>query len=194
MAPARAVQCWWHWLLLGGQHGRRTLRVRAPHTHQRSNCLPSRPPSPSPGACYCNSTFAHGRIPADPLHPPGTPPQRRGRPIFHFCRRSEPSRWGDIPPESLYGPEGWCEVRAVVGVGVCGVCGCGLGCGWVWVGGWVGWGGGGGRVEGGGGGVVCGGWCVCGGGVGGGGAIARAGRCQHCMNAGAPGCFRGCCS
>ncbi|PSC76174.1 exostosin-like glycosyltransferase [Micractinium conductrix] len=63
------------------------------------------------GACYCNSTFAHGRIPADPLHPPGTPPQRRGRPIFHFCRRSEPSRWGDIPPESLYGPEGWCEAE-----------------------------------------------------------------------------------
>ena len=49
----------------------------------------TRPPTAPAGMCYCNSTFAHGRVPADPHAPPGTPPQRTGRPIAHFCRRGK---------------------------------------------------------------------------------------------------------
>lgn len=68
--------------------------------------------APGAAACYCNSTFKHGRIPAEPHMPPGTPPTRRGRPIAHMCRRSSPGSWGDVAPDLLYGADGWCEVRA----------------------------------------------------------------------------------
>jgi hypothetical protein len=69
------------------------------HTHTHTAGLhapPSQPPLPRPPSfaahCYCNSTFPHGRIPADPSDPPGTPPKRRGRPIAHLCRRGYVSR------------------------------------------------------------------------------------------------------
>lgn len=58
-------------------------------------------------ACFCNSTYAHGRVPADPRALPGTPPLRRGRPLGHLCRRSP---WGNVAPEQLYGEDGWCQV------------------------------------------------------------------------------------
>ncbi|KAL4419203.1 hypothetical protein ABPG77_000597 [Micractinium sp. CCAP 211/92] len=66
------------------------------------------------GMCYCNSTFPHGRVPADPQLPPGTPPQRVGRPIAHFCRRGKDDagnkiEFGSVEPELLYGEKGWCQ-------------------------------------------------------------------------------------
>ena len=41
------------------------------------------------GMCFCNSTSTYGRIPADPLQPPNTPPQRRGRPLGHDCQPNQ---------------------------------------------------------------------------------------------------------
>ncbi|PSC68519.1 exostosin-like glycosyltransferase [Micractinium conductrix] len=65
------------------------------------------------GFCYCNSTFPHGRIPAAITDPPGTPPLRQGRPLHHQCRRNkgydgQPSDFGNVDPELLYGEGGWC--------------------------------------------------------------------------------------
>lgn len=64
--------------------------------------------------CYCNATFAHGRIPADPHEPPGTPPKRYGRPMGHTCRRDtdwegKKGDFGNVPTALLYGDKGWCQ-------------------------------------------------------------------------------------
>ncbi|KAL4427652.1 hypothetical protein ABPG75_001741 [Micractinium tetrahymenae] len=64
--------------------------------------------------CYCNSTFAHGRIPPEPSAPPGMPPQRHGRLLPHNCRRNtgwggQKSEFGTVDYDKLYGPEGWCQ-------------------------------------------------------------------------------------
>ena len=58
--------------------------------------------------CFCNSTFAHGRIPADPEAPPGTPPRRRGRPIPFFCQPGP--NWSGTDAELIWGEKGWCQV------------------------------------------------------------------------------------
>ncbi|KAI3432296.1 hypothetical protein D9Q98_003856 [Chlorella vulgaris] len=63
--------------------------------------------------CYCNSTYPHGRIPADPEKPPGAPPIRKGRPISHQCRRGfgfdgKKSDFGTNSLDALYGEKGWC--------------------------------------------------------------------------------------
>ncbi|KAK9805353.1 hypothetical protein WJX73_005210 [Symbiochloris irregularis] len=66
------------------------------------------------GACFCNGTY--GRIPAPPGALPGTPPIQMGRPmVLNDCNpskddRGEPTGWGNVEPDLLYGQEqGWCE-------------------------------------------------------------------------------------
>ncbi|KAL4856586.1 DNA-directed RNA polymerase II subunit RPB2 [Chlorella vulgaris] len=66
--------------------------------------------------CYCNETYAYGRIPADVHSPPGTPPLRFGRPIPHNCRRNtgfdgSPGKFGTVDTDTLYGEKGWCQAE-----------------------------------------------------------------------------------
>ena len=67
--------------------------------------------------CYCDTNSTHGRMPAPPGSPPGTPPIKHGRSISEPCKPQTDASgnkvdWGGIPYEDLYGPDGWCNAAA----------------------------------------------------------------------------------
>jgi hypothetical protein len=79
------------------------------------------------GLCFCDTNSTHGRIPAPPGSPPGTPPIKRGRSIIDVCQLKNDSHgnhldWGGVPYEHLYGEDGWCN--AAPGVAPREMCGC----------------------------------------------------------------------
>lgn len=67
------------------------------------------------GMCFCPSSSKYGRKPANNRDPPGTPPLQIGRPLGDHCQPNKtpgtgtPTKFGDIDPEKLFGPRGWCE-------------------------------------------------------------------------------------
>lgn len=64
------------------------------------------------GMCFCNSTWAYGRVSAEtPI--PGMPPLRRGRTLGLHCQPSQdpwgnPSKFGQLTNDQLFGEKGWC--------------------------------------------------------------------------------------
>eukprot|EP00884_Botryococcus_braunii_P019031 jgi/Botrbrau1/5811/Bobra.0155s0033.1 len=63
------------------------------------------------GACLCNGTY--GRIPRGRGSKPTDPPRQVGRPLMLAClpRKDEmgrPNSYGQMEPEDLWGPGGWC--------------------------------------------------------------------------------------
>ncbi|EFN56537.1 hypothetical protein CHLNCDRAFT_51514 [Chlorella variabilis] len=68
-------------------------------------------------ACYCPSHTPYGRLPAPEDAPLGSPPERQGRPMGLYCQPSKldngtATAWGEVEPELLFGPEGWCTSEA----------------------------------------------------------------------------------
>lgn len=64
------------------------------------------------GMCFCNSTTKYGRRP-NLNGPPNLPPQQFGRQMGHHCQPNqtptgEPSAFGDVNNNDLYGEKGWC--------------------------------------------------------------------------------------
>ncbi|PSC76758.1 exostosin-like glycosyltransferase [Micractinium conductrix] len=69
------------------------------------------------GLCFCGPDTPFGRIPPNPLDPPGTPPIRRGRPMAQHCQPSKdpsgkPIHWGTKDPEEITGPQGYCMAQS----------------------------------------------------------------------------------
>ncbi|KXZ50759.1 hypothetical protein GPECTOR_15g444 [Gonium pectorale] len=63
--------------------------------------------------CFCPPETKFGRIDAPAGSPPGTPPVRRGRPLY-WCQPSTDEHgtkvmWGAVKYEDLFGPQGWCN-------------------------------------------------------------------------------------
>ncbi|KAG2437024.1 hypothetical protein HYH02_011455 [Chlamydomonas schloesseri] len=69
--------------------------------------------------CYCPPGTKYGRQPAPPGSPPGTPPVKVGRPMGDSCKPNRDpalkdgprTEWGGVDPDSLFGPEGWCNAE-----------------------------------------------------------------------------------
>ena len=67
------------------------------------------------GSCYCPPETKYGRIPAPMGSPPGTPPQKVGRPMGLHCQPStdefgnSTGSKGDVTYKDLFGPDGWCN-------------------------------------------------------------------------------------
>jgi len=69
------------------------------------------------GMCFCPSNSTYGRKPAAADALAGTPPLQRGRPMGLHCQPSKSlaginSSLGEIDPQDLFGPEGWCNAEA----------------------------------------------------------------------------------
>ncbi|KAG2488200.1 hypothetical protein HYH03_013194 [Edaphochlamys debaryana] len=68
--------------------------------------------------CYCPPETKFGRIEAPPGSPPGSPPNKTGRPMY-WCqpatdKEGKKVKWGAVPYENLYGPNGWCNAEVPV--------------------------------------------------------------------------------